>query len=653
MTWEEHEADFAERLARAKAMPFGPAKLDALVEVVGIAEADGDSFRDAALTSRLLLLTAAVMEGDSRHVAASASRLFEASRRDPDLPEETQHGLRLLGNRIVTAMLDLPEVGLRDVEEAAHHLEQRTLHAGGSLRVVHGARHEIALRTGDYAAAETHFQNWWAAPVDEASSRDGLEPYLQAGWLATIGDHDSVLQVVRAEQDLFLAALHLDSMVHAGEAELAVELHMRGYHEHRGSRADLEVLSGHAKFCARTGNPLRALDIVLEHLPAAGAMAVANPDWAMHFLAVAVLTSRVLTETGHGDMPLPAAVRVAPGATTIAGLTGPLELIAVDSAEAFDERNGNTHVSTRVRAILDAEPLPADPSIWAGVPAGGPEPVEPGETGEALRQAREHLAADRPYDALDVVFPQVAVVRELGVSQLWMDVLVTYGRVLSELSADEEALAVVDEILAVDAAQWQAAGLDERDLYLAHVDAHETAADSLWEDPDAAAERQAVATALRDQLGNTVEELAHQVQHAKALIEADDVAASRAQVMDALRRLNALDEGGPDPVRVYEVLLELGAALWSAGRCPEAAELFTNGERVCTKAGRYAEATHLALLMMWMTLEQQQVTDAAAHAGRATGLRARVPEDHQLAGYLRDLAEQLSEDLVAAAGRVG
>jgi tetratricopeptide (TPR) repeat protein len=145
----------------------------------------------------------------------------------------------------------------------------------------------------------------------------------------------------------------LPALVALGEVDRARNAHLTAYRRSR-DQAGQGYVGVHLEFCAVTGNVQRGMDILRRHLDQVHN--ATSPIGTMNFAAsAALLLSRLdPVELRRTQLAVPI---MGGGTETVSAqdLRAALESSALQLAARFDERNGTSRQSDRIRAVLDAK----------------------------------------------------------------------------------------------------------------------------------------------------------------------------------------------------------------------------------------------------------------------------------------------------------
>ncbi|MFG2038779.1 hypothetical protein [Dactylosporangium sp. NPDC048998] len=337
-------------LREAYHMPYGGAQI-ALVEQV-MQHADAGGHDELRLASRLFATTAYVHGGEP----AKSFVTFSWCRAEYDAhPErfdrEDEHTLLWHFKYMVNGLLKFPAVPLARTYDVLDDMERRFRAGGHSLHAVYAYRYLVAAHLGD-PAAEDWYAKWNAAPRDHNSDCAGCDPGEKVEHLVGLGRDEEAVEMARPvlagrltciEQPQSILTSLMVPYVRTGRLSEAADAHRQAYRRMRGNLADMQSISEHIGFCARTGNETRGLELVQRHLP--WLERSPSPQAEMWFSASAALL------LGRLDPGLPL------GDTTAGELGARLAARARDWAAKFDERNGTSSISGRIEATIGAPPL--------------------------------------------------------------------------------------------------------------------------------------------------------------------------------------------------------------------------------------------------------------------------------------------------------
>lgn len=345
--------ELVDRLQRAQSAPYGKARSALLEDVVRRADAAGED--DLAFYSRLALVTAYVMGGEPRKSLVPFARCVADWDASPDLYREYAHTFYWCFKYAPSTLSKFPEVPLERAYAVLDDMERRWRLSGHSLHAVHQHRWLVANHIGDEETAAEQFRLWSTAPRDDLSDCVGCDPTSKVHHLTSVGrTADAVAlavsaldgQLTCAEQPQQLLTALLPAYVAEGMYSEAVDAHRKAYRLLRGRVGELSEHADHVVFLARTGNELKAVELIERH-----AAELADPPSPYAEMVFAAGASLALSRIDGG-----LTIRQPSGAVPAAELAERLAERALELAAQFDARNGTTHRSNEIRATLTADP---------------------------------------------------------------------------------------------------------------------------------------------------------------------------------------------------------------------------------------------------------------------------------------------------------
>ncbi|NEA34164.1 hypothetical protein [Streptomyces sp. SID13031] len=347
--------DLVDRLHRAQSAPYGKARSALLEDVVR--RADAAENQELAFYSRLSLVSAYVMGGEARKSLVPFARCVADWDAEPERYSDHTQTFLWTFKYAPSTLSKFPEVPLAQTHAVLDDMERRWRTGGHSMHAVHQHRWLVANHVGDVETAAEQYRLWSTAPRDELSDCVGCDPTSKVIHLITTDrPADAVALAVGVldgsltcnEQPQQMLTQLLPAYVAEGMYSEAVDAHRRAYRALRNLPGELDSYADHVVFCARTGNETRAVELVERHL---GELDDPPSTLAeMNFAAAASLALRRIS----GEDPM---IRQPKGDDVPAGqLAEQLAERALGLAARFDERNGTTHKSEVVQAVLTAEP---------------------------------------------------------------------------------------------------------------------------------------------------------------------------------------------------------------------------------------------------------------------------------------------------------
>jgi hypothetical protein len=377
----------AAALADARDLPDGAARVVALEQIAGRADAVGDV--RSGVDARFALIDAYLLHGERWRLVEPVRRCRAAVDDRPELLDDAEAGLLLRYQRYaVEALLGTPRIGLDQTRALLDDLAGR-VGDGADAATVAELRCRVADHLGDEPTARRWYRRWADAEPGPAGGCPGCAPARRAELLAGWGEWGNALAELAAppvdctDQPERALVAGLLPWLRVGEPERAAWAHVRAYRRHRRERAAFPYLAAHLRYCALGGHPARGLDLLEEQLPRLDQPA--DDLAAMEFAAASALVCALAVEAGlggrrvrrpaYGDRPATELDVPALGALLLG--------LATELAGSFDARNGTGHQSGRMAAWLAERPLAAPVPLPDDVPdEAADEPTdEPADTG--------------------------------------------------------------------------------------------------------------------------------------------------------------------------------------------------------------------------------------------------------------------------------
>jgi tetratricopeptide (TPR) repeat protein len=500
--------ELVDQLERAQSAPYGKARSALLEDVVRRADAAGED--DLAFYSRLSLVTAYVMGGEPRKSLVPFARCVADWDASPDQYREYSHTFLWCFKYAPSTLTKFPEVPLDRAYAVLDDMERRWRQGGHSMHAVHQHRWLVAHHIGDADTAAEQFRLWSTAPRDDLSDCVGCDPTSKVHHLTSVGrTADAVAlavsvldgQLTCAEQPQQMLTALLPAYVAEGMYSEAVDAHRKAYRILRGRVGELSEHADHVVFLARTGNELKAVELIERH-----ATELADPPSPYAEMVFAAAASLALSRVDGGLM-----IRQ-PGETIAAAeLADRLAARALELAAQFDARNGTTHRSNEIRATLTAEP-------WV-------EYLPLSETARRAQLRKQAQPAAAPADQ-----PQVGPARPAPSGRGWLD----EAEDLWQRGRSEQAIVAWQAFeQEVPESEWtpldRARALDGRGLLA-------------FEHPERALESWREALALYAELGDETRLLRDRGRIGRQLCELGQVEEGLATGEEPLRQLIATDE---------------------------------------------------------------------------------------------------------------
>jgi tetratricopeptide (TPR) repeat protein len=324
-----------------------------LEDVVRRADAAGED--ELAFYSRLALVTAYVMGGEPRKSLVPFARCVADWDADPGKHQDDSHLFHWCFKYAPSTLTKFPEVPLDRAYAVLDDMERRWRVSGHSMHAVHQHRWLVAHHIGDVDTAAEQYRLWSTAPRDDLSDCVGCDPTSKVHHLTSVGrTADAVAlavsvldgQLTCAEQPQQMLTALLPAYVAEGMYSEAVDAHRKGYRLLRGRVGELSEHADHVAFLARTGNELKAVELIERHLNEFD-----DPPSPYAEMTFAAAAAHALGRVDGLMIRLPKA-----DAVPAAQLSEQLAGRALELAAQFDARNGTNHRSEAIQAMLTAEP---------------------------------------------------------------------------------------------------------------------------------------------------------------------------------------------------------------------------------------------------------------------------------------------------------
>ncbi|ATY10166.1 hypothetical protein CU254_06610 [Amycolatopsis sp. AA4] len=266
-------------------------------------------------------------------------------------------------------MVDFPDLSLEEIHAALQGVARRCAAADLPQHEVYAAQRGVAAHLGDWPTADDAHLRWVATAPTGQDDRwldvTTIEHHLCKGE-SSRARHlaAAMLENPASLEDplTFVRCLMLLPLARGGEWDLAALTFRRIRRATSGEFLSPEQLGWIIEFCALTGNALAGIDWLA---PMAGFETRQRPFATMEFAAAVAVLARELVRAGRGDTVLDLGPED-PNTVPLHVLARRTRRLALDLADQFDRRNGNTFQGDRIRARLAAEPLtdflPIDPT---------------------------------------------------------------------------------------------------------------------------------------------------------------------------------------------------------------------------------------------------------------------------------------------------
>lgn len=291
----------------------------------------------------------------------------------------------------VMAALSTPEISLDQIEGFIGSMRTNYARFGRSDRSVLMTEYRVRRHTHGYPAADELFGQWTQMSRDDLSDCEGCEPTSLALHAAELGRWEEAARISThvleeaslhcSEQPQHICAVAVEPLLRTGEIEGARWAHLTGCRLSGHNPHDALEMARHVATAARSGEPLRALEL----MEARRRLGFGDPMAELTWLAFGAGALGVLAGD-HPDLE----VRVRDDLVeTAATACDRMQAEALALAARFDARNGTDTVSTWVRAAFAPEPLPG-----LDLPVSGLDRVRPVRDQDFAALVQNPLAAD-------------------------------------------------------------------------------------------------------------------------------------------------------------------------------------------------------------------------------------------------------------------
>ena len=414
------KAEIKDLFEQIDQMYWSPQERQLVERAIALAQEIGDE--ELEYQARMRLTASASQTGDNDAMLSSfawcLAKYDSDPRRFPAEPVDGAADLLWQFKWMAGALTRNPVFDLTQIKEILADMESHYRKAGLGLSGVYTARFEHLWRTGQIEEAKQLRTLLAATPQDSHSHCDACGRGNMAEFAFELGEEADALRIVDeiveggfscAEEPEGALGATLVAKLRVGRLEDARVDHSRSYRMSRDNPDRIGIVANNIEFCAITGNEARGLAMVERHIRW---LAHDPLDIGGHFsllLAIGVVLLAVIN-AGHGDQIVRGAssedldVFFPPRDTpwTVAQLEPAVWEAAAKIAAAFDARNQNDYVSSKIAAAkaLLAEhydvPIHSDSFLAAPPPAL----TEPTTAAEWLRLAITYKVSGMPQEAV-------------------------------------------------------------------------------------------------------------------------------------------------------------------------------------------------------------------------------------------------------------
>jgi hypothetical protein len=361
---DDHEAQIHRLLAEAEGLPHGPTKVELCEEAVRLA--DLHNLDDLASRAREELVDAASFGGRPDLLIVAFSWCLSKFDQDPD-NDFSAYSLLWRMKWVVVALPKFAEIELETIHQMFDDMERRYRDYGGSIQPVIHKRRDVALQTGDLAAATRYQQQYRKMSRSFLSDCHACELDSQASYYFDMGKNAVGL---RKAEDLLASGMSCAEVPDGTYADLlmplvkmrraadAMKYHKVGYPKVRRSVEYVWDWGDNIAYLALTGNEDRAVKILERHL--ADVENSHNPLAQLGFFRSALLLIEILADRKEKmRLRLPAESPLAnqSGEYVLTDLAKKLRKRVTEESKKFDRRNGNDYYTEQLDELMKLRKL--------------------------------------------------------------------------------------------------------------------------------------------------------------------------------------------------------------------------------------------------------------------------------------------------------
>ncbi|OLV19715.1 hypothetical protein [Deinococcus marmoris] len=260
-----------ELLEQQEDMDYGPERVAAAEEAVRLADLSGDG--EASYDARIALVEAATMSGQAEKMFPAFAWCQHYAAQHPD--EVDDFTLAWDHKWVLSAAQQFPQFPLGRVHELHASYAQYARKLGAGASSIPYMQMQLAMHTGDHAAAQRAFTVWQFAKDDLLSDCSACEAQTHAEYHLFMGDDAACLKQGQAilkkrmgcaEIPHLTYGTLLQPLLRQGEHELALGYAVKGRKMVEGNPDFLRTQAEHLEFLALT-DPAAGLDWYARHLP--------------------------------------------------------------------------------------------------------------------------------------------------------------------------------------------------------------------------------------------------------------------------------------------------------------------------------------------------------------------------------------------------
>jgi hypothetical protein len=361
---DDHEDQIERLLAEADALPHGPTRVELCEEAVRLA--DLHHLEHLSSRAREELVDAASFGGRPDLLIVAFSWCLSTFDKDPE-NDFSAYSLLWRMKWVVTALPKFPEIELETIERMFDDMERRYRDYAGSIQPVLHKRRDVALQTGNLAAAADLQKEYKKLPRTFLSDCHACELDSQASYYFDLGKNGIGMR--RAEA-LLASGMRcaevpdgtyadlLMPLIKLGRADEAMKYHKIGYPKVRKSVEYMWDWGDNVAFLALTGNEDRAVKMLERHLP--DVEGSHNPLAQLAFLRSALLLIEGLADRKEKmklRLPTDSPLAKPSGEYVLSDLATTLRARVAEGSKQFDRRNGNDYYTEQLDELPNLRKL--------------------------------------------------------------------------------------------------------------------------------------------------------------------------------------------------------------------------------------------------------------------------------------------------------
>ena len=352
---DDHEDQVYRLLAEAESLPHGPTRVELCEEAVRLA--DLHNLDDLASQAREELVDAASFGGRPDLLIVTFAWCLSKFDQDPD-NDFSAYSLLWRMKWVVVALPKFAEIELDTIHGMFDDMERRYREYGGSIQPVIHKRRDVALQTGDLAAATEYQKQYRRMSRSFLSDCHACELDSQASFYFDLGKNAVGLRKAEALLASGMSCAEVPDGTYADllmplirmkRAADAMKYHKVGYPKVRRSVECMWDWGDNMAYLALTGNEDRAVKILERHLP--DVENSHNPLAQLAFFRSALLLIEILADRKEKmrlRLPADSPLANASGEYVLADLAKKLRKRVTEGSKRFDRRNGNDYYTEQL-----------------------------------------------------------------------------------------------------------------------------------------------------------------------------------------------------------------------------------------------------------------------------------------------------------------